>query len=135
VLNVRPSIRRRVGFATDPNPALSAATPNLIPIFETREIDSILRIQSGQIAMLGGLMQDQVDNTEDGIPGVRNIPGLGLLLSQRKDQTRKTELVIFLRATVIRDASMDGDFRRFRDLLPGSDYFLKPNPGRGSAAQ
>jgi len=135
VLNVRPSIRRRTGFATDPNPALSAAAPNLIPIFETREIDSILRIQSGQIAMLGGLMQDRVDNTDDGIPGVRNIPGLGLLLGQRRDQTRKTELVIFLRATVVRDASMDGDFRRFRDLLPGDDYFRKPNPGRGPAAQ
>jgi general secretion pathway protein D len=135
VLNVRPSIRRRVAFATDPNPALSAATPNLIPIFETRELDSILRIQSGQIAMLGGLMQDQVENTEDAIPGVRNVPGIGLLLSQRKDQTRKTELVIFLRATVVREPSLDGDFRRFRDLLPGGDYFVKPNPSRESPAQ
>jgi general secretion pathway protein D len=85
--------------------------------------------------MLGGLMQDQVDSTEDGIPGVRNIPGIGQLLSQRKDQTRKTELVIFLRATVIREASMDGDFRRFSDLLPGSDFFLKPNPSRDSQVQ
>jgi len=135
VLNVRPSIRRRVGFAIDPNPALSAATPNLIPIFESRELDSILRMQSGQIAMLGGLMQDQAENTEDGIPGVRNIPGIGVLLSQRKDQTRKTELVIFLRATVVRDPSVDGDFRRFRDLLPGSDYFSKPNPGREPPAR
>jgi general secretion pathway protein D len=135
VLNVRPSIRRRVGFATDPNPALSAATPNLIPIFETRELDSILRIQSGQTAVLGGLMQDQVENTEDAIPGVRNVPGIGALLSQRKDQTRKTELVIFLRATVIRDPSVDGDFRRFRDLQPGNDFFLKPNPGREPPAQ
>ena len=69
ILNVRPTIRRRVAFATDPNPALAAATPNLIPIFETRELDSILRIQSGQTAVLGGLMQDSASNTEDGIPG------------------------------------------------------------------
>ena len=135
VLNVRPSIRRRVDFAIDPNPALAAATPNRIPVFETRELDSILRMQSGQIAILGGLMQDQAENTEDGIPGVRNIPGVGALLSQRKDQTRKTELVIFLRATVVRDPSVDGDYRRFRDQLPGSDFFLKPNPGRGAPAQ
>lgn len=130
VLNVRPTIRRRVDFATDPNPALSAAAPNRIPVFETRELDSILRLQSGQVAVLGGLMQDQVENTEDGIPGVRNVPGIGQLLSQRKDQTRKTELVIFLRATVLRDASVDGDFRGFRALLPGDDFFAKPNPGR-----
>ncbi len=130
VLNVRPTIRRRVAFATDPNPALSAANPNLIPVFETRELDSILRIQSGQTAVLGGLMQDQVENTEDGIPGVRNLPIIGPLTSQRKDVTRKTELVIFLRATVIRDASVDSDFRDFRGMLPGADFFAKPNPGR-----
>jgi MSHA biogenesis protein MshL len=118
VLNVRPTIRRRVAFATDPNPALSAATPNLIPVFETREFDSILRLQSGQVAVLGGLMQDQVENTDDGIPGVNRIPGIGQLFSQRKDQTNKTELVIFLRATVLRDPSIQGDFRGFRSSLP-----------------
>jgi len=135
VLNVRPTIRRRVAFAVDPNPALAAATPNLIPIFETRELDSILRIQSGQIAVLGGLMQDSVTNVDDTIPGVRGIPGIGALFSQRKDTSQKSELVIFLRAIVIREASLEGDYRRFRDLLPGEDYFLKPNPGRAAPAE
>jgi general secretion pathway protein D len=131
VLNVRPTIRRRVAFAVDPNPALAAATPNLIPIFETRELDSILRMQSGQIAVLGGLMQDSVTNVDDTIPGVRDIPLIGQLFSQRKDTNQKSELVIFLRASVIRDPSLEGDYRRFRDSLPADDYFLKPNPGRG----
>ena len=135
VLNVRPTIRRRVAFAVDPNPALAAATPNLIPIFETRELDSILRIQSGQIAVLGGLMQDSVTNVDDSIPGVRGIPGIGALFSQRKDTSQKSELVIFLRASVIREASLEGDYRRFRELLPGEDYFLKPNPGRAAPAE
>ena len=49
------------------------------------------------------------------------IPGVGQLLSQRKDLNQKTELVIFLRSTVIRDDSIDGDYANFRDLLPGSD--------------
>jgi hypothetical protein len=31
---------------------------------------------------------------------------------------------------VIRDSSIDGDFSRLRELLPGTDYFLKPNPSR-----
>jgi len=132
LLNVRPTIRRRVAFAIDPNPALAAATPNLIPIFETRELDSILRMQSGQIAVLGGLMQDSVTSVDDTIPGVRQIPGLGQLFAQRKDTSQKSELVIFLRASVIRDASVEGDYRRFRDSLPGMDFFLKPNPARSS---
>ena len=131
VLNVRPTIRRQVGSARDPNPALQgAATQNDIPLFETREFDSILRLQSGEIAVLAGLMQDQVENTDAGIPGIRSIPIIGEALSSRSDLTRKTELVIFLRASVIRDPSIDGDFRRFGDQLPGGDFFTKPNPGR-----
>jgi len=131
VLNVRPTIRRQVGNARDPNPALAGQlNQNDIPLFETREFDSILRLQSGEIGVLAGLMQDTVENTDSGIPGVRSIPIVGEALSQRADLTRKTELVIFLRATVIRDASIDGDFRAFRNLLPGEDFFAKPNPGR-----
>ena len=85
--------------------------------------------------VLGGLIQDSVTNIEDTIPGVRSVPGVGQLLAQRKDLNQKTELVIFLRPTVIRDPSMDGDYVRLRDMLPGSDYFLKPNPSRESPAQ
>jgi MSHA biogenesis protein MshL len=131
VLNVKPTIRRQVGTARDPNPALQGqTTQNDIPLFETREFDSILRLQSGESAVLAGLMQDQVENTDTGIPGLRSIPLLGEVLSQRTDLTRKTELVIFLRATVIRDPSLDGDFRNFRDQLPTDEFFRKPNPQR-----
>ena len=134
VLNVRPTIRRRVDFAIDPNPAIPVATPNRIPVFETRELDSVLRIQSGQIAVLGGLMQDSVVREDDTIPGVRDLPIVGDVLTQRRDVRRKTELVIFLRATVIRDPSVDGDYRRFRELLPHENFLLKPNPGREPAS-
>jgi MSHA biogenesis protein MshL len=131
VLNVKPTIRRQVGNARDPNPALQGLqTQNDIPLFETREFDSILRLQSGDSAVLAGLMQDQVENTDTGIPGIRSIPFIGEVLSQRADLTRKTELVIFLRATVIRDASVEGDFRNYRDQLPNDDFFRKPNPQR-----
>lgn len=129
MLNVRPTIRRRVADATDPNPALAPATPNLIPIFETREFDSMLRIQSGQTAVLGGLMQDSVENVEDTIPLINRIPFFGKLFSQERKVTRKTELVIFLRATVIRDASVDGDYARFRSLLPTENFLTRPQNG------
>jgi MSHA biogenesis protein MshL len=130
VLNVKPTIRRRVDDAIDPNPALVGTVGNRIPIFETREFDSILRLQSGESAVLAGLMQDQVENRESGIPGVRTIPIVGEALSNRSGLTQKTELVIFLRATVIRDASIDGDYREFRSLLPTEEFFSKPNPQR-----
>jgi general secretion pathway protein D len=133
VLNVRPTIRRKVKDVTDPNPGLT--TPNLIPEFETREMDSVLRIQSGQTAVLGGLMQDSVENVEDGIPGLSQIPFLRELFSQQRKVNRKTELVIFLRAIVIRDASIEGDYQAYRDLLPGNDFLRKPNPANPGRAQ
>jgi general secretion pathway protein D len=136
VLNVRPTIRRRVDSATDPNPALQVtsanpnAVPNIIPVFETREFDSMLRLHSGQIGVLAGLMQDIVENTDTGIPGIRSIPVIGEILSNRSQLGRKSELVIFLRATVIQDPSIDGDFRSLRSQLPGEDFLAKPNPGK-----
>jgi general secretion pathway protein D len=131
VLNVRPTIRRRVDSVRDPNPALQGqTTQNDIPVFETREFDSILRLQSGEIAVLAGLMQDFSQAQDSGIPGVRSIPLLGEALSNRSDLSAKTELVIFLRATVIRDASIEGDFRAYRDQVPRDDFFSRPHPGR-----
>ncbi|HUQ75333.1 MAG TPA: type II and III secretion system protein [Burkholderiales bacterium] len=129
VLNARPTIRRQVAQAQDPNPALVGGPQNLIPVFETREFDSILRLQSGQTGVLAGLMQDVMDNTDTFIPGIRNIPILGELFSNRKDLSTKTELVIFLRATVIRDPSIEGDFSSLQNQLPREDFFSKPNPG------
>jgi len=131
VLNVRPTIRRQVAQALDPNPALAQfGTQNAIPVFETREFDSMLRLQSGQTGVLAGLMQDVMQNTDTFIPGLRNVPILGEVLANRSDLSTKTELVIFLRATVIHDPSLDGDFRALRDQLPRDDFFAKPNPGR-----
>jgi MSHA biogenesis protein MshL len=130
-LNVRPSISRLLRFVADPNPLLTTVG-NFIPEIQTREMESVLRLESGQIAVLGGLMEDIGDRTEDAIPGVRNIPGLGQVFSQRTDENRKTELVIFLRATVIRDPSIEGDYRSLRSLLPREDFMSRPNPGRAA---
>jgi general secretion pathway protein D len=134
VLNVRPTIRRKVADQADPNPALTTVQ-NLIPVFETREMDSMLRMQSGQTAVLGGLMQDSVENVEDGIPGLSQIPFLREIFSQQRKINKKTELVIFLRATVIRDASVEGDYQAFRELMPGNDFLRKPNPANPGRAQ
>ena len=77
----------------DPNPALQGAgTQNDIPVFETREFDSILRLQSGEIAVLAGLMQDFAQTGDSGIPGIRSIPIIGEALSSRADLLPKPYL-------------------------------------------
>jgi len=148
LLNIRPTISRKVGDVQDPNPALANPCGNnpvaqpgcqpiasLIPVIQTREMESVMRVQSGQTAVLGGLIQDTVTNNEDTIPGVNRIPGVGQLLAQKKDLNQKTELVIFLRPVVIRSPSIEGDYAGYRDLVPGRDYFQKPNPSRVPPAE
>jgi general secretion pathway protein D len=118
-LNVRPTITRIVGFETDPNPALAdARVTSRVPVIQARELESVLKVYSGEISMLGGLMQESVDQAKDGLPLVSKIPVIGDFFSYRNESASKTELVIFLRPVVVRSASIDGDYRDYRYLLP-----------------
>lgn len=119
-LNVRPTITRIVGYVQDPNPALATANvQSRVPVIQARELESIMKVDSGQIAVMGGLMQDSVDNTRDGVPGLSSLPLVGNLFTYRNEASTKTELVIFMRPVVVKDASIEGDFRDYRYLLPG----------------
>ncbi len=123
LLNVRPTISRITGYKRDPHPSLPPGIPNQVPEIQTREMESLMSVNDGDIAVLGGLMQDQVNNTDDAVPGVSKIPILGNLFTHRNDTTTKTELVVFLRPTVVRNASIQGDYNNFRSQLPGQDFF------------
>lgn len=126
LLNVRPTISRKVGDAQDPTPDLSA--PNLVPVIQTRELESVMRVASGETAVLGGLMQDEINYRRDSIPGVSALPILGPLLSARNETSRKTELVVLIRPVVINDASLDGDYAPITGALPGRDFLAPAFP-------
>jgi general secretion pathway protein D len=138
LLNVRPSITRLIRYINDPNPALAnpcgfgvancniPGIPSKIPETSTREMESMLKIDNNQIAVLGGLMEDRSDKLTDEIPLMARIPVLGNLFQGRGDTTEKTELVIFLRPVVIKNASVNGDYIDFRDSLPDQNFFKEP---------
>lgn len=122
LLNVRPTVSSILGFAEDPNPDLAEANVvNEIPEIQVRELESLLRVQSGQTAVLGGLMQDSLDETRRGIPLLQDLPLFGGMFSYNDDRTEKTELVIFLRPTVVREASLEGDYRDYQQYLRNND--------------
>ena len=102
---------------------------NKIPLIRTREMESILRVDNGNIAIMGGLMEDSTDNTNQAVPGLSAIQILGNLFQNRNDTQRKTELVVFLRPVIIKDASLQGDFSEYRDQLPDGDFFRKNTVG------
>ncbi len=123
-LNVRPTISRILRFVNDPNPLLTeSGVVNAIPEIQIREIESILQIDSGQIAVLGGLMQDTLDLQTQGLPGINRLPVVGDLFNNRDESTVKTELIVFIRPVVIRQNSVDGDLQNYRQYLPTSANF------------
>jgi len=102
ILNVRPTISRILGFVNDPNPELAIAqVQNGVPEIQVREMESVLSVASGQIAMIGGLMQEQTQQTTTEVPVIAKLPFIGSLFSDRKRHSGTTELMVFLQPTVI----------------------------------
>jgi MSHA biogenesis protein MshL len=66
------------------------------------ETDSIVRTRDGSVIAIGGLMSESIDSTRTKVPGLGDIRYLGNLFRQKGETTRKTELVILLKSTVVR---------------------------------
>ena len=123
-MNVRPTISRVIDTINDPSPALAdAGVVSKIPIIQMREIESVLKVNNGDTAIIGGLMQDVTNNQRTGVPVLSNIPWLGRLFSYDNDKREKSELVIFIRPVVVKNASLNGDLHEYRQNLPAD---MKP---------
>ena len=118
-INVRPTISRITGYVIDPAQRLAGSGfDNLIPEIQIREMESLLKIDSSQIAVLGGLMQNKTTKSSAGVPLLSSLPWIGHLFSYKDEELTKTELVIFLRPTVMRNASLSAELKDFRGFLP-----------------
>jgi MSHA biogenesis protein MshL len=117
-LNVRPTISRILGYVDDPNPIFVDGPPNRIPQTQVREFESILKVFNGQTAILGGLMEDTLTTASTGLPVLSRLPGVRNLFSYRDDNAVKTELIIFIRPTVVRQPSLQGDLQDYGRYLP-----------------
>lgn len=133
-LILRPTLSRVLSYVDDPAVSIALAQARAsgvsvtevvsrVPQIQTREMESIIKVRSSDTAVLGGLMREDFSNNTDQVPGVGNVPTLGDLFKYKKRDNTKSELVIFLKPTVITQASLDGDFRIFEPSLSGA---LKP---------
>lgn len=137
LLTVRPTISRFLRFRNDPNPSLCDANrtncvANPVPEIQVREMESVLQIGNGQTVILGGLMQDNVQRNREQLPGADKVGDLGELFRFRDERVSKSELVIFLRPTVVPNPSLDSDelkfFQRFLPQAESAAPAPKPAP-------
>jgi general secretion pathway protein D len=78
-------------------------------ITSKRSIDTNVLVDDGQIVVLGGLIDDNLQDTEEKVPGLGDIPWLGNLFKYRSRTHTKTDLMVFLRPSVIRSNEQNGD--------------------------
>jgi len=119
-INVRPTISRVLRFVQDPNPALADSnTTSLIPEISVREMESVMQVNGGDTAIIGGLMQDKHDDDSAGVPGLSKLPWVGDLFSYKDKSYTKSELIIFIRPTVIKQASLNTtELKTYEKYLP-----------------
>lgn len=137
ILFLRPSISRLTQTVADPaidiafnssinvdSNKLTSPTQSMIPVVEVREIDSILRLNNKEMAILGGLMEVRSSKHEQNLPGLENIPLIRDLTGSIAEGDIIVELVIVLKATIIDNSSSisDADHRLM------NKYISDPRP-------
>lgn len=106
---IRPTITRTegegvedpaIGFLLRSNDIDDLEVPP-VPEVNVQEFDSVLKLRSGEAIVMGGLIQDRSTSNQTGIPVLSEIPVLGAAFRNHADSITKTELVVFLKATIL----------------------------------
>ena len=115
-LHVHPSVSE----VTDQRKDISTGADTFsIPLARSdiRESDSIVRARSGEVVVIGGLMQDRVQDGTGQVPLLGDLPMLGGLFRQRDSETVKSELVILLRPVVVEEGTWEDELGQSRERM------------------
>ena len=115
-LKVSPTINNDGFITMKIKPEVSSVRETLttslgsnIPIVQTSEAETTVKIKDGVTIMLGGMVEDRYTDSVEGIPGLSRLPIIGNLFGRRTKETKKTELIIFITPHLIRgDAARPG---------------------------
>lgn len=102
ILHMHPSISKVVENNKIINLGTNGSLTLPLASNSVSETDSIVRTRDGNVIAIGGLMTESSDNTTASVPGISKIKGIGEAFKQRNRSSNKTELVILLKATVVR---------------------------------
>ena len=103
-----------------------------MPVFSTRRVNTALTIYDGYTVAIGGLMREDVQNVEDKVPILGDIPFIGRLFQTKAENRIKSNLIIFVTAQII-DAT--GRPLRGAEAAPSipSPSGGAPDGGRGAS--
>jgi general secretion pathway protein D len=110
ILKVIPRINSNGNVVLDVEQEISAVVPSsnpnlaLTPTVSQRRVKSSIAVQSGQTVLLAGLISDTENLTRPGIPLLDELPAVGDFFAHKNKTMARTELIIFMRPQIIRDA-------------------------------
>ncbi len=97
------------------------------PIISTREASTQLFVRNGQTIVIGGLIDQQEEQTRTGVPLLMDVPLIGLLFSSTERTTSESELFIFLTPHIV---STDEDVDRVHERVESETRLIPPIPGQ-----
>jgi general secretion pathway protein D len=83
---------------------VAAGAPTLTPTISQRRVKSSIAVTSGQTVLLAGLISETENKQRQGIPLLDSLPGVGDAFSHQTNARARTELILFIRPTVIKDS-------------------------------
>jgi len=109
--------------------SVAAGTTNAGPSTTKRSIEGTVTVDDRQILVLGGLVQDRFTTTRSKVPLLGDIPWLGALFRSESRERRRTNLMVFLRPIVLRDAESAAAFSADRyDQIRARQQGSQPAP-------
>ncbi|MBU6338518.1 MAG: hypothetical protein KGQ36_00880 [Rickettsiales bacterium] len=104
-LTINPKLSVKTGDANDPsvNPNTGVSLGNKVPIISSREINTIAKVPSGSVLVVGGLMTESANNSDTGVPFLSRLPVLGNLFKFTSKTNSIVETVIFVKATIVKN--------------------------------
>ena len=107
----------------------AAGTSNAGPSTAKRSIEGTVTVDDGQILVLGGLIEDNVTLSQSKVPLLGDIPWLGQLFRSESRERKRTNLMVFLRPIVMRDADSSARFSQERyEQIRGQQQQSQPTP-------
>ena len=133
-LKVRPQISENGTVRLSISQEVSSVQASTVgaangPTTNKRSIDTNVLVNDGSIVVLGGLLQDEYAGNEEKVPGLGDIPILGALFRSETRSRKKTNLMVFIRPVVMRDASSADALTMDRyDMMRGKQQSAQPEP-------
>lgn len=97
ILSIHPVYSTISGYVSSPNPD----SQGRVPVVTTREADTVVRIKDGETVIIAGMIQERKFKDRTGVFGLSLVPLLGPLFRMDTEETRNTELVVFLTPRIV----------------------------------